>query len=68
MVPATVRFSSVYVGLAASCDIPMTRPVWLINASYTAISQGSSSETILGCNIIQQVQKSTTFVKDHLAC
>ena len=32
-----------------------------------AISQGSSSETILGCNIIQQGQKATTFVKDHLA-
>ena len=68
MVPATVRFSSVYVGLPASCDIPITRPVWLINASYTATSHCSSSETILGCNIIQQVQKSTTFVKDHLAC
>jgi hypothetical protein len=35
---------------------------------YTAWSQGSSSETMLGCDIIQQVQKCTTTVKDHLAC
>jgi hypothetical protein len=56
-------FKCLYVGLPALCEIPITGPVWLINAIYTARSQGSSSETIIGCDFIQKVKKCTTFAK-----